>query len=131
MGSKHSIKTVFFPALLTWLTRHRPLEEQQTDVPAATAELLSPAPDPQPAVATVAATAQPPIAPSVTSATSPETTSLTPLPVTEEEIAALLDSAFLADHLAVSHATVELEPAESSASEPVRRRNLPRRSEAA
>jgi len=54
-----------------------------------------------------------------------------PAPVTEEEIAALLESAFSTWHSPTLPETAEPEPADDSSSAVPRRRNLPRRSEAA
>jgi uncharacterized protein len=122
---------VFFPSLLSWLTRNRPIEAEATHGPPDAVQTLTAADvAPQPAV-TTAASSHAPDPPTTPPAALPESVSLTPLPVTDEEIAALLDSAFLVDHIASAAAPVESESAISSTSEPLRRRNVPRRSEAA
>jgi hypothetical protein len=61
----------------------------------------------------------------------PTNVPLVPAPVTDEEIAALLDSAFLSCYAAVPVTDQRPAEVEDPAAEIPRRRNLPRRSDAA
>jgi hypothetical protein len=126
---------VFFPALLAWLTRNRPVEEESS-LPAVTAvesaaEREQPtgnAPPEPPASAP-----QPPMAPTPPLVREPVEViaPIMPAPVTEEEIAALLESAFSTWRGADSSDITEPETADDASAAAPRRRNLPRRSEAA
>jgi hypothetical protein len=126
---------VFFPALLAWLTRNRPAEEvaapatSGTSVPNVSeetrlqaSETLAPqeptTTPPQPVLTVV----EPP----------PVSAPLPPAPVTAEEIAALLESAFSTLAPAVSPLVDEPVTGEGDTTSAIpRRRNLPRRNEAA
>jgi hopanoid biosynthesis associated RND transporter like protein HpnN len=141
---------IFFPALLCWLTRNRPAEEVETvqssvvreavaaveeveqpiesapavappEMPAAVAEpelILPPAELPGPEPAAVELPPLPPIAPA---------------PVTDEEIAALLESALsvLPSGTPACEVAISDEPGEELPTSTPRRRELPRRSQAA
>jgi hopanoid biosynthesis associated RND transporter like protein HpnN len=129
---------VFFPALLAWLTRNRPATAQSTAAPARSANL--------PAVQDRAAErvnptrvhpeAPPPPPPPVVASLPPgneplAVVSLPPAPVTEEEIAALLESAYATLPSTGSPVAAALDDEVLPENAMPRRRNLPRRSEAA
>ena len=122
--------------MLAWLTRNRPVEEQTLTPAVATGEDVVVTPDepienqmssapsmvPEPVV-----TSTPPVFHEPVETTAP----IQPAPVTEEEIAALLESALSTWRSSTSADIVE-EPVGDDAPEATpRRRNLPRRSEAA
>ncbi len=134
---------LFFPALLAWLTRNRPIEEPATPevspaefatTPAETIEGQRTLPAqslPEPVMASnppaISSISVPPVAPEPAEITTP----LSPAPVTDEEIAALLESAFSSWRSADSSRIAEPDAAADTSAETPRRRNLPRRSEAA
>jgi hypothetical protein len=132
---------LFFPALLAWLTRNRPVEEPlpavnvACDVAAAPIEPLDNQPTtattlpPEPVIAASApiVASAPPIVPEPVEIAAP----LQPAPVTEEEIAALLESAFSTWHSADPADVAESEASQDTPESAPRRCNLPRRSEAA
>jgi hypothetical protein len=130
---------VFFPALLAWLTRNRPAEEAvnsavymsvavsepvaEEKVNDEASALLLPQVDAQKLLSSgPAPTSMEPL---------PTNVPLVPAPVTDEEIAALLDSAFLSCYAAVPVTDQRPAEVEDPAAEIPRRRNLPRRSDAA
>lgn len=136
---------LFFPALLAWLTRNRPLElpeSHEAEEPSSNSQhpatTLPSAPIPEITSAPVAPAplaAEPiailptpaPMAPPVEVARA-----IQPAAVTEEEIAALLETALFARHEPVVSKSDPLLPAEETpVSASPRRRELPRRSEAA
>jgi hypothetical protein len=137
---------VFFPALLAWLTRNRPTESiaiatvQGTSVPQVQAESASATNE----AVTQGTTIAPPLVVAVTPLIDEPVASpalgeasvdlpLACAPVTDEEVAALLESAFAPRSSPILHAPSDL-PAEDDddqTSTIPRRRNLPRRSEAA
>jgi hypothetical protein len=140
---------VFFPALLCWLTRNRPAQEVETaQLPPVSQPIepvtefeqpIEPAPEiAQPETLLFAAEIEPIVPPAELTALEPAAIELPPLPpispapVTDEEIAALLESALsvLPGPVPASEEPVAGEPSEFPASIP-RRRDLPRRSEAA
>jgi len=126
---------IFFPAMLAWLTRNRPIEEESKapamiegseivtpDEPLENQVSSAPSMVPEPV-----ATSTPPVFHEPVETTAP----IQPAPVTEEEIAALLESAF-STWRSSTLADIAEEPVGDDAPEATpRRRNLPRRSEAA
>jgi len=132
---------VFFPALLSWLTRNRPAEEEAFEIPARSTS-VSLVPKERAAAASeapvVGQSPPVPIAPPALVESPPAAAELAPLPpatVTEEEIAALLESAFTTMIRADLEPAAEAPQADFDEDDPAvsvpRRRNLPRRSEAA
>ena len=124
---------VFFPALLAWLTRNRPAEEAAADARSTSVSLV-PEETYRRASETVAQPEPPSIAslPVLTIAEPLVSAPLPPAPVTDEEIAALLESAF--STLAPTVSPLVDEPVtdgDDTTSAIPRRRNLPRRNEAA
>ena len=150
---------LFFPALLAWLTRNRPAEEEAA-IPGRASESLAPdvssteedEPPAQPVSGQEISVdvlddaerasetlvlrnlpAEPPPLTTIPLLAPPEapavTVPLPPAPVTDEEIAALLESALYTRPL-VAPIADETNELDSDAAVP-RRRNLPRRSEAA
>jgi hopanoid biosynthesis associated RND transporter like protein HpnN len=124
---------VFFPALLAWLTRNRPAEEAAADSRSTSVSLV-PEETGTPASETVTPH-EPTIAPPAPELTvvepPPVSAPLPPAPVTDEEIAALLESAFSTLAPAVSPLVDEPVAGEGDTATVPRRRNLPRRNEAA
>ncbi len=139
---------IFFPALLAWLTRNRP---EESALPAVEPEehALKTKPLPTPAVNTPAVTISPvvpaPVAiapvvtPQIEEPTAPipveapaPSLPIEPAAVTEEEIAALLESALFPRLEAGPTSEVSLSTETDAApTTTVRRRDLPRRSDAA
>lgn len=125
---------VFFPALLAWLTRNRPVVEESA--PATLAVGIDQSRVRETSAPDVSAPLPIPAEPAATpgrEATVPGSAGrpMTPAPVTEEEVAALLESAFTAWHGAAPQTSVEDSVEDDTALATPRRRNLPRRSEAA
>jgi hopanoid biosynthesis associated RND transporter like protein HpnN len=132
---------LFFPALLAWLTRNRPVDVSSTpeisasESAAASAGLIEsqttvaaePPPEPVMVSSAPAAASVPPLASEPVEITAP----LQPAPVTDEEIAALLESAFSTWRSAAPVEIAEPEVPPDAPEATPRRRNLPRRSEAA
>jgi hypothetical protein len=134
---------VFFPALLAWLTRNRPAEasadasteltekavesNEPSDVNPPTTATVQPIPPVVPAEPFVPEVASPPPLPP---AEAPRP--IEPAPVTDEEIAALLETALFPRRETVAFAddSTPVGSENASAAAP-RRRELPRRSDAA
>ena len=139
---------IFFPALLTWLDSRRSVRSISVPACAETADSMAakkhetavPAPvDPTPPaevaeqhpLPVIAAPLQPP-EPTVAPIIPIELPQLLPAPVTDEEIAALLETAFHPRFAAPSEDETAIDlPADDALIATPRRRNLPRRSEAA